>query len=750
MLRPKSNCRASAPACHGWLAGRRERLPYNVLTQACHIAFALGLTSTILLAQDAIELPQQKEKKKQQKVVAKEQEKIAQGANLEIRGNQAFDDKTLRSQLKEQIATIEQYGLTNARGDDAAFFLELYYKKHGYAKVKVNYALEGGNGLRLDISEGPLVHLGRIIFSGVGQVPEQKLFEYAVRPTQERFSKARSPLPFVATDIEEGADLVRRFYDSEGFIDCTVEKPGSDYVRPDLVDVRLVVHEGQQYFFGNINFVGPTIYGGEALRGQMLDLLGRPYTEPRLADIPRRLQSYYKTRGYYAVKVDALGDPTLALHGRVPVRVTIEPGPIYYFDGVSVSGTQKLRPSYLAKRFRKFRGHPYSPEVLDKRFRELMRTSLFNILQIKPTPVGANRLRLDIKVEEAKSQEFGFSLGYGSFDGAIVGASYANRDLFGFGRPITTAVEYSQRGYKGEFTFEDPYLFDTDYAYKMRLGALTYDYDGYSKFELGGRFSLNRKITDQYEVGLVYSSRHVEVTDATIDPTLLGSTSYFVSSIGITQTLDLRKNPLVAPRGFVFDNTVDLATSAVGSDLDFLRATTRASYYLSFASEPLALFSEELGKSPVQRWFERSLLAFGARGGIVYPLKTGATSAPLAIPIDERFFSGGGTTVRSFDERDLGPHDRGGNPIGGEFFTIFNVEYTFPLYGELLGAVFVDAGNLLPDARSPGLNDLRYGVGAGLRYNLPIGPVRLDYGVNPSPHSDEAFGAFHFSFGFAF
>jgi outer membrane protein assembly complex protein YaeT len=708
------------------------------------------LTNGLALAQDAVELPQQKEKKKQQKVVTREEERIAQAANLEIRGNQAFDDKTLRSQLKEQIATIAQFGLTTARGDDAAFFLELYYKKYGYANVKVSYALEGGNRLRLDIVEGPLVHLGRIIFVGARQLPEKKLLEYAVGPTQERFSKAQSPLPFVSTDIEEGADLVRRFYNSEGFINCAIDKPTYGYSRADFVDVRLDVHEGQQYFFGDINFVGPTIFGGEALRGQMLDLLGRPYTEARLDDIPRRLQSYYKTRGYFAVKVEAIGQPDLAHHGHVPVRVTIEPGAVYYFDGTTVSGTKQLHPSYLAKRFRKFRGRPYSPEALDKRFRELMRTSLFNILQIKPTPVDGNRLRLDISVEEAKPQEFGFSIGYGSFDGAIVGASYANRDPFGYGRPITTSVEYSGRGYKGEFTFEDPYLFDTDFAYKMRLSALTYDFDGYSKFELGGRFSLNRKITEHYEVGLVYSPRHVEITSATIDPALLGDTSYFVSSIGITQTLDLRKNPLVAPRGFVFDSTADLATSTIGSELDFIRATARVSYYLSFAPEPVALFGEEMEKSPLQKWFERSLLAFGARSGIVYPLETGGTGAVLAIPIDERFFSGGSTTVRSFDERELGPHDRSGNPVGGEFFTTLNVEYTFPLYGELLGAVFVDAGNLLPDARSPGLDDLRYGIGAGLRYNLPIGPIRLDYGVNPSPRADEAFGAFHFSFGFAF
>jgi len=714
------------------------------------LALFFCLTNAFSLGQNAVRLPDQERKVKAQKVAAKQQEKTAQRANLEIRGHTAFNDKELRSQLKEQLSTIEDYGLTTARADDAAFFLELFYKKHGYAKVEVHYTIVSGDRFRLDINEGPLVHLGRVEFVGNGQVPTARIFGYAVGPTRERYSKAQASLPFVPSDLNEGADLVQRYYVSEGFVECMVEPPTFHYVQPDLVNAEIVIHEGQQYFFGNVNFVGPTIYGGEALRGQMLDLLRQPYTEARLADIPRRLQSYYKTRGYFAVKVDAVGDHTLAVGGRVPVRVTIEPGPVYYFDGVTVKGTQQLRPSYLVNRFKKLRGRPYSPETLDKKFRELMRTSLFNILKINPTPVDGNRLRLDINVEEAKPQEFGFSIGYGSFDGAIVGASYANRDLFGFGRPITTSVEYTQRGYKGDILFEDPYLFNTGFGLKIRLSALTYDFDGYSKIELGGQVTLSRQITDKYSIGLVFGGRHVEITDATIKDALLGRTSYFISSVGFTQTLDLRKNPLVAPRGFVFDNTVDLATSAIGSDIDLLRATGRVSYYLSFAPDQPQLIGEDLEKSPLQKWFEGSLLAFGARAGIVYPLDTAGTSAALAIPIDERFFTGGSSTVRSFAERDLGPHDLRGNPIGGEFYSIFNVEYTFPIYGELLGAVFVDAGNLLPDARSPGLSDLRYGIGAGLRYNLPIGPVRLDYGVNPSPREDEAFGAFHFSFGFAF
>ncbi len=99
------------------------------------------------------------------------------------------------------------------------------------------------------------------------------------------------------------------------------------------------------------------------------------------------------------------------------------------------------------------------------------------------------------------------------------------------------------------------------------------------------------------------------------------------------------------------------------------------------------------------------------------------------FPLTSASFNGGSTTVRSFAERDLGPHDLRDHPIGGEFFTVMNVEYTFPLYGELLGAVFFDAGNLLVSAEDPGFDDMRYAIGLGLRYQLPIGPIRLDYGV---------------------
>jgi outer membrane protein insertion porin family len=716
----------------------------------CLGSVALGVEG---LAQSAVDVVRPEERQKTQQAIVKKEEKRAQQTTvIEFRGQQAFKEKELRSQLKEEITTVEDYGLNPARADDLAFFLEIFYRKHGYAKVNVRYVIESQNRLRLDITEGPLMTLGKAIFDGNIQEPTDKLFEYVVGPTRERYSKLQKNLPFVAADMEEGANLVHRLYVAEGFLESVVDRPR--YIFRDQsnqVDVVIPIHEGRQYFFGITSFSGRTIYDWETLRGQIFDLLQQPYTDARVADIPRRIEAYYKARGYYDVKVNATAAPDEAVHGRVPVQVVISPGAVYHFDSVTVNGLDRLRPSYVIKRFSRLEGKPYSPDVLDERFRTLMKTGLFNLLQIKPVPVDGHLLRLDISAEEAKSKEFGFSIGYGTYEGGIAGVQFRDRDLFGYGRPLTTSIEVSQRGYKGEILYEDPFFFDTDFAFKARLAAIRFDFDGYSKFDLGGRLELSRKITKQDEAGLIFSVRHVKIISADIKPRFLGDQNYFVNTLGFTNTLDMRESPFVTPRGFLINNTLDLASSAFGSDIEFIRGTIRTGYYLPFGPKPLTPgVVEDKPGTPLQRWFQQSSIAFGARAGIIHSLTVSGPEEATAIPIDERFFNGGSDTVRSFGERDLGPHDPKGHPLGGEFLTVFNIEYTFPLLGELQGAVFTDAGNLLPTSEQPGLNDMRYAVGAGLRYKLPIGPIRLDYGVNPDPHPDEDFGAFHFSFGFAF
>ncbi len=721
------------------------------------VLFVLGSVALAfeVAAQSAVDVARPEEHQKARQAVVKEQEKRAKHASIiEFRGQQAFSEKELRSALKEEITTIEDFGLSPARADDMAFFLEVFYRKHGYTKVNVHYVIESGSRLRLDITEGPRFVLRTVVFEGNAREPADKLFEYIVGPTRERYSRLEKNIPFVAADMEEGVHLVQRFYVAEGFLDAVVDPPRYKFQEQSSeVDVVVPIHEGRQYFFGSITFSGQTVYGAEALRGQLVDLLQRPYNDARVADIPRRLQAYFKARGYYDVKVVATGAPEEAVNGRVPVQIVMSPGPVYHFDGVTVNGLTRLHPGFVTKRFTRLRGKTYSPDVLDERFRTLMKTGQFNLLQIKPVPVDGHLLRLDISAEEAKSKELGFWVGYGTYEGGIVGVQAGDRDLFGYGRPLTATIEVSQRSYRGEILYEDPFFFDTDFRFTARAFALTFDYDGYSKFELGGRFELSRKITKSDEIALILSVRHVKITDSEIRPSfLLGSSNYQVDTIGLTNTLDLRESPYVNPRGFLVNNTFDVASSALGSDIEFIRGTMGVGYYFPFGPKPLTpgVVEDQPPGTPLQRWFRQSSIAFGARAGIIHSLTTSGSDEATAIPIDERFFNGGASTVRSFGERELGPHDNHGHPVGGEFFTVFNVEYTFPIFGELQGAIFTDAGNLLPTSEDIGLNNMRYAIGAGLRYKLPVGPIRLDYGVNPDPRPDEDFGAFHFSFGFAF
>src|SRR5437763_4456374 len=169
-------------------AGRRAWLQIASLG----LAIALSFIGVAAFGQSAVKVPRVEEKDKAEKAIKKQQEKKAQRTSvIEFRGQAAFKEKELRSILKEQISTIDDYGLTAARGDDAAFFLELFYRKHGYAKVSVRYSIDV-DGLLLDINARPLVTLGLVNFVGNQHESSDVLFEYAVGPTRERYSSLQN------------------------------------------------------------------------------------------------------------------------------------------------------------------------------------------------------------------------------------------------------------------------------------------------------------------------------------------------------------------------------------------------------------------------------------------------------------------------------------------------------------------------------------------------------------------------------
>ena len=674
-----------------------------------------------------------------------------------FQGVTAFPEGDLRDALAEPLDTLQRSGVNRATGDDAAFFLELFYRKNGYADASASFTVLGGNALRLEIKEGPRVVLGDVNFTGNRAAPDATLREYVVGPTRERFPKGKTDLPYFQGDVDKGLDLIGRYYLSEGYLDAKVSPPAVEFTQGHTrADLAIAVAEGREYRFGAVTLTGPLAYPEPEVRGVIADQIAQPYTRPRVDSMARKLEQFYKTRGHYQAAVTAVSDPNQAdAGGRIPATFVVNPGPVFRFDGTTVRGTDRLKPQFLKNRFAKLTGETYSAARLDEVYQQMLRTGLFSLLQVNPVPQDDGTLRLDLDVKEAKARDFGVSLGYGTYEGPILGLELRDRDLNGTGRPLSLTLDYSTRTLLGDLTYRDPYLFETDNELRLSLTAQSRNLDTYTKQEEGFIAELTRPIGKKLRLTAFVQAKHDDLSNFQADPANIGTVSYNVTSLGGSAALDLRDSPVTPTRGFYATVSADTASRAFGGTLDFVRGTFRASYL-----------------QPIGKKFS---LAAGFRAGVVAPYgntqtidgnsrryqfrdddpKTPPISIPKNVfPIDERFFNGGATSVRSFAERQLGPQDiRYNNPIGGQAYTVFNVEGQFPIVNglpDLRGAVFVDAGNLLPRARDFGVDNLRYAIGLGIRYNLPIGPLRVDYGVNPNPRHGEAIGAFHLTFGLAF
>ena len=646
---------------------------------------------------------------------------------LVLEGNLHFSAEQLRIALADSLAAIEQSGLTPALADDAAFFLGVHYRKNGYSQAEVKWTIAPGNTLRLAIAEGPFTRLGEVAFQGNAHLPSATLLDYITGGTRERFPDKKKPLPYVESDVRGGVERMRGLYRSEGFLDAVVEPPAI-VISPDKTraDVTVSIREGTQYRFGKITFQGDIIfYPQRELLKEMEVFTTKPYTPVTLTNLERKIDYFYRTRGYFTVEVRSESDPAQAVDGRVPVKFIVQAGDVYRFDGVTQRGLTSLRASFLANRFKALKGQVYNPEKLEDLYRKLMGTGLFTSLKLTQKPLPSKEVELQFDVEEAKPRELGFSLGYGKLEGVILGVRYVDRNVFDNGRPLEVNAEVAQRLLRGEMMYSDPWFLETENTLRTRLFALSQDLDGYSKTETGFRPELTRKFGSHWELSTFVLTRDVLIANKGMDPVEVGPTHYRADSLGVSATYDTRDSVLNPRRGFVFNTTEDFASSGLGSSLDFLRSTFRASYY------------HPVGSS--------SLLALGVRGGVIDPLGSSAD-----LPIDERFFNGGARTVRSFNERMLGPKDRAKRePVGGETFTVANVEFVTPLRDNLDFALFGDAGST-GRRISTGFGETGFAIGPGLRYRLPIGPIRLDYGWNPARRPGQPSGAVHFSFGFAF
>jgi outer membrane protein assembly factor BamA len=293
---------------------------------------------------------------------------------------------------------------------------------------------------------------------------------------------------------------------------------------------------------------------------------------------------------------------------------------------------------------------------------------------------------------------------------------------------------------EGRLYFYQPFV--TNLHLKLDASAFVQSESrpGFSADRIGFSIFQQRRLPRIYRLDYGYRYDHVHWNGVPTDPTLFQA-DVPVARLIATLTRDTRDSVLDATRGEFSSHTLEFGPKFVGSEIGFSRYYGQ---YFRYVALDKFVLKPQKEKKPVP-----PRLVFASA------LRLGLTSAfgGQDIISPERFFAGGGTTMRGFEQDMLGPvetqSDGTKRPLGGEALLLFNNEIRFPIFGILYGVGFLDIGNVYRKISDFDFS-VRKSVGAGLRLKIKYIPIRIDYGLKLDRKPGESQGAFFFSIGQAF
>ena len=643
--------------------------------------------------------------------------------------NTTFPETVLLPLIEMNLNRYEKEGFAESFLDDAAYVLVRYYRSRGFPGAVAEFEKKmpaEGRTVIFTIHEGVRVKIERVAFAGNFRFSARELLEAAdVRYLVEGEY-------FVRREVERDLEMIRRHYHRQGFPDAGAEPEILQAPSGESVQILVRIEEGVRVFLGRIRFTGNDSLTTEALQDVVRRFLQplRPYYLMVAEDVRAAVLDHYAGQGYPFTRID-VSDAVDRKTGSAEVRLTIDEKPRARFGTVTLAGNDLTLDSVVRGSLLFEEGEWFSQDRVWKSQVELYNTGLFSRVTMEPGAYYPDQkdptrgvLDYEIRMEEREPWQVEFYGGYGSYEQARGGVAVRHINIFGTGRLLEGKVQASIKNLRGEVNFTDPRLLGKGITFSLRNSFEKREHPSFDlkRFEyvLEVGFPLTREI--EAKVGYRYTASDATDIKDPNDVDLKGNIG--ISGLNAGFVYDSRNNPADPTSGLFLGATYEWASRGLGSELNFQRITGNVKGFLS----------------PAEGW----VVAVGARGGILAPY-----AGTRTMPIQERFFNGGESSVRSFKKFDLGPRS-GSDPIGGQAFLVLNTELRFPIYKVFGGAVFGDAGNVRRAYRDFGLGALQYAVGAGLHVKTPVGPVRLDFGLNPDPEGDEDDWNVHLSVGYSF
>jgi len=605
-----------------------------------------------------------------------------------------------------------------------AYAEEGFYGAEVDSQVKVNDRSEAT--VTFKIEEGNKVLIDEIRFEGNTLFSDRELKK--VMGTKERWflswitGRGAYQEDVLANDLEIIADQ----YYNEGYVQIKVRQPrivlNEDKSSMDIV---IEIEEGQQFRVGEVDVAGDLIEPREKLLGLIKLEPGDVFSRKRLREDVFAVHDLYADRGYAYVNVSPLTRLDLETR-KVNLKFEIEKGIQVSIDKIRITGNTKTRDKVIRREMKLVEGDLYSSTRLKESRRRVNNLGFFEEVDVTSAKGSdEEQMNIDVGVKEKPTGTFSVGFGYSSVDGFIGQGSVSQDNFLGRALKLNLAGSFGGRSTTYQFGLTNPYFLDRNLALGFDLYNTEREYVDFSKKATGGDLKLGFPLADNLRTFFIYRYEEKEIFDidednvSTVIRDQQGLSTLSSLSASLTRnTTDYRLDPSM---GSVSELSIEYA--GLGGTENFAKYIADHRHFFPW------------------KWGT----VFSIHGQVGYIQQVGGEE----IPLDERFFLGGLSTIRGFESREVGPRDpETGDFIGGEKEAFFNLEYTFPISRDLglKGVLFFDTGNAWGE-NEEFFSDMRYSAGGGIRWFSPMGPLRLEWGYNLDPEEDEDPSLFEFSIG---
>lgn len=664
-----------------------------------------------------------------------------------IEGTGAIPMNRVRKEIGSKVGDV----LTEEKlEDDRQKILKLYEDRF-FSNVDVQYSVQeipGANRVRVvfQITEGPKLIVRRITFVGNDSVLPRDILKVMKTRTWNLLSFLTKSGRMVPAQMEEDTAAIRTLYQNRGFADVQVSNVQTQPIGTDGVELIITIKEGIQYHVNTVKLEGVNIVPSDELKARLKMVDGQLFTPKGMGDDLKTLRDFYGSRGY----VDMFAAPEIlpAGTGAVDVIYRVEEGVQSYVNLVSIQGNTRTKDRVIRRELAVKPGDIFDTTLVDVSRKRLDNLNYFSRVDMAPMDtIVPGRKDLNVIVEEKRTGSFNFGVGFSTTDSLVGFAELqqSNFDLFNWPTFVGAGQRFRIRGQYGlerkDFvvSLTEPWFL----GYKLSVGVEgyyreanflsdVYDQSNYG-FAVQARKQLWRALSGRVE----YRLEGVKIFDVNEDDSgavIQDAEGTYVKS-GFTGALtwDTRDSLFLTRHGELIELTGFINGGPLGGDVQDYGISLEASKYFSLPWDLILLVKGEL--AVVDGW-----------GG-----SSGDDGYGNGVPIFDRLYLGGANNLRGFNFREVGPVDEFNNPIGGNSLGYLTVELTFPIFTRVRGAVFGDMGFVNTSAYDFSTSDVNADIGVGLRLDLPIGPIRVDYGY-PVVHDgwNGPPGKFNFNIGYQF